>query len=289
MIASWFALSTDGAKVPGRDCPAEKWSERGRMIDMVLAEIGRISWLEGSALAGTMLVAGFVMGFLGFGSSIIIVMVVSQVMEPVIAVPIATLITLPAMVQLLPDAVRHAERGFVVPYGLATIVTAPLGTWVLVSAEPEIMKVAISVFVLAMVALLYRGWRPARPLGTVGVVGVGLAASLIQGAAGVGGPPAVAVALSRSGEARRVRANVICALTTLSCSSLIPLFWFELITPRVAILGMALFPLYSAAVWFGARYFSRQGHGQYRAAALLALAATGLVTLVLSVRDYSSG
>jgi uncharacterized membrane protein YfcA len=256
------------------------------MLQSLLAEIGPIPWPHALAMAVTMLVAGFVMGFLGFGASIIIVVVASQILGPVAAIPIATLISLPAMAQLLPNAVKHAERRFVIPYGLATFATAPLGVWVLVSVEPALIKIAISVLVLAMVAMLYRGWKPARPLGTVGIVGVGLAASVIQGAAGVGGPPAVAVALSRTGEATVVRANVICALTALSMSSMIPLVWFGLLTPRILIICAVLFPLYPAAIWVGARYFSRGGHGYYRTAALAALAAMGIVTGVLSARDY---
>jgi uncharacterized membrane protein YfcA len=237
-------------------------------------------------MAGTMLVAGFIMGFLGFGASIIIVMVISQILSPVVAVPIATLITLPAMVQLLPNTVKHAERQFVIPYGLATLVTAPLGTWVLVSVEPALIKAAISVLVLSMVGILYRGWQPARPLGMPGIVGVGFVASLIQGAAGVGGPPAVAVALSRSGEPTVVRANVVCALTALMVSTMIPLIWFGLLTPRTLLISAVLFPVYSVAIWLGARYFSRGGLGYYRNAALIALAAMSLITGALSAYDY---
>jgi hypothetical protein len=58
------------------------------------------------------------------------------------------------------------------------------------------------------------------------------------------------------------------------------------LTPRILIICAVLFPLYSAAIWVGARYFSRGGHGYYRTAALAALAAMGIVTGVLSARDY---
>ena len=98
----------------------------------------------------------------------------------------------------------------------------------------------------------------------------------------------MAVALSRTGEAAVVWANVICALTALSCSSIIPLFWFGLFTARVMILGAVLFPLYSLAVWFGARYFSRAGKEHYRTAALAAPALMGVITLMLSAGDYFS-
>ena len=50
--------------------------------------------------------------------------------------------------QLLPVAVRLADRPFVVPFGIASFVAAPLGTFVLVTLDPAIMKMAIAAFVL---------------------------------------------------------------------------------------------------------------------------------------------
>ena len=113
------------------------------------------------------------------------------------------------MIQLLPNGAHFAERPYVIPFGLASFAAAPLGAWVLVSIDPEIMKMAISIFVLVMVVMLYRGWRlPDRP-GWALLLGAGAAAGFVQGAASVGGPPAVVVALSRAGTTQRQRANVI--------------------------------------------------------------------------------
>lgn len=237
-------------------------------------------------VTGTMLLAGFIRGFVGFGASLIIVMVLSTVYGPAAAVPIATLSGLPAMIQLLPNAVRHAERGFVIPFGVASFLAAPVGTWFLISSEPALMKILISSFVLLMVAMLYKGWKlpPNAGLGVFTVAGV--VSGLVQGSAGVGGPPAVAVALSRAGTTDQQRSNVIGAVAALSVCA-IPALWINnLFTIEVFLISVLLFPLYFGGTWLGARFFSGRGHRHFRAGALLILAVIGVVTLALAMEDY---
>jgi uncharacterized protein len=104
----------------------------------------------------TVLIAGVLRGFVGFGSSLVIVMVLSIAVGPPAAVAIAGLSGLGPVAQLLPVAFRSSERSFVIPFALLTFVAAPIGTLVLVAANPAIMKIVISMFVLAMVAMMYR-------------------------------------------------------------------------------------------------------------------------------------
>ncbi len=237
-------------------------------------------------VVGTMLLAGFIRGFVGFGASLIIVMVLSTVYGPAAAVPIATLSGLPAMFQLLPNAVRHSERAFVIPFGVAAIIAAPMGTWFLISSEPAMMKILISSFVLLTVVMLGQGWKLPPGAGIGVFTGAGIISGLVQGSAGVGGPPAVAVALSRAGSTDQQRSNVIGAVAALSVCS-IPALWMNgLFTRDVVLISVLLFPPYFAATWIGSRFFSGRGHKHFRTGALLILAVIGVVTLYLAIRDY---
>jgi len=92
------------------------------------------------SIASGIFLAGFIRGFVGFGASIIIVLVLSFILGPHEAVPIAALSGLPSMLQLLPTAIKHSEKVFVLPFGLAAFFAAPLGTWILVIVNPELMK-----------------------------------------------------------------------------------------------------------------------------------------------------
>ena len=244
----------------------------------------RLMWVAAACLLG-----GFLRGFVGFGGALVTVPVLSLAFGPHVAVGAASIMALPSVVQLLPEAVRFAERPVVMPVCIATILTAPIGSWILVTASPAIMKIAISAVVVAMVAVLASGWtlksEPRLPtLVTAGVLG-----GLVQGSAGVGGPPVVAIALSRPGAAKSQRANVLALMTAIALSSITPAIYFGLYSQPAVALGVVLFPVFTFAVWLGSRYFTQGGHQFFRRAALAMLMAVAVSTLVLAVHGYFAG
>lgn len=234
----------------------------------------------------TAIVAGFLRGFVGFGAALVNVPVLSLVYGPLMAIPVANLISLPGAVQLLPDALRHGERAIVVPTAVAMLLAAPLGTWVLVSVDPRIMKMVIAVLVIALVALLARGWRLAGEPGLAVLLGAGAAGGLVQGVAGVGGPPVVAVALSRPGTASQQRGNVLGVMTTVSLAALLPMWLHDMFTREVLVLSLLLLAPTIVSTWVGSRYFAGRGQGQFRRAALVVLALVAVVTFGSALRDF---
>ena len=105
-----------------------------RMIDSMLALLSlsgvSLTLMNFLIVLLTMLVAGFVRGFVGFGSALIIIMILSAIFGLLFAVPFATLTGIPSAVQLLPTAYRHSEKAFVLPFGVsAVIVDQEPGYW----------------------------------------------------------------------------------------------------------------------------------------------------------------
>lgn len=247
---------------------------------------GDLSALQLLLIATSACVAGFIRGFLGFGGALVIILTLNIVLGPLAAIPIACLSGLPSTAQLLPDALRLSERAFVVPFGLSSFLAAPLGTWILVSVDPALMKIAISILVLALVGMLHIGWRFKSQAGAPALLVAGTLTGIVQGSAGVGGPPAVAIALSRPGTSEQQRANVIGAVTVLALCALLPMWYAGLFSRAVIVQSVAIVPLYVLTTWIGARYFSASGKGHYRGAALLTLAASATVTFTIALLDY---
>ena len=259
--------------------PAWLYDLIGQASGVTFSQVGLLAFV-------TALIAGYVRGFVGFGSSLIIVMVLSVVVGPPAAVGIAGLSGVAIVVQLLPNAVRYAERPFVVPFGLSTFLAAPIGTWVLVIADPAAMRILISLFVLMMVAMLYRDWRPRRADAPGFLLSAGFVAGAVQGASGVGGPPAVAIALAREGTAQTQRANVIGATSALTLCGLPALWYNGVLTREVVVISLVSIPFYMVGTWLGAVFFNQYGNRHFRNAALLSLAIVGVLTLLLATRDY---
>ena len=261
------------------------------MLEHITSLIGNVSLIALAVAAASVIIAGFLRGFVGFGGALAMVMILSVVLGPLTAVPISSLSGVPATFQLLPSVLRDADRRFVLTFGIVSIIVAPFGAFVLVSADQDIMKMAISGFVLVMVVMLYREWRLAHRFGKMGgvTVSAAIAAGLIQGAAGVGGPPAVVVALARGGSATTQRANVLGAVTSLNVCAWIPFWYFGLYTHDVVVISLIVIPLYMLTTWAGARLFSAGGMRHYRNVALLALAVIGVATFAVAVRGYLVG
>jgi hypothetical protein len=239
-----------------------------------------------AAVCAAAFIGGFMRGFVGFGAALVALPVMSLAYEPRLAVATMTVVGIPTLIQLLPDAIRTSERSIVIPISLAILFSAPLGTWILVSVSPALMKVVISALVVVMVAMLMGGWRLERDVGRPVLVGAGVASGLIQGAAGIGGPPAVAVILSRPGTPTQQRGNVLALMTAVSLSSLLPLLYFGLFTKQAIVTGLLLLPIYVGSVLLGSRYFTYGGARHFRNAAMATLALIGVATLLASLRDY---
>ena len=247
-----------------------------------------LTGLDVLLITSGIILAGFIRGFVGFGASIIIVLVLTFILGPHKAVPIAALSGLPSMLQLLPTAIKHSEKQFVLPFGLAAFFAAPLGTWILVIVNPEVMKICISCFVLLIVYFLYRDVRFRKAEYPALLISIGATAGFIQGAVGMGGPPAVALALSRRADTEKQRANVIGAVTMLNLCSLIPLWYYNFFSTNVVITSVTCIPLYILATWLGTRFFSRFGQEYFRNGALLVLACIGTIALIKSAFNYSN-
>lgn len=231
-------------------------------------------------------VGGFMRGFVGFGGALVTVPALTLAYQPRMAVAAMALVGLPSLIQLMPDAVRHSEHRIVLPMSLAILLTAPLGTMALISISPALMKIVISGLVVVMVAMLMRGWRLEKEVRRPVLLTVGAVSGLVQGIAGIGGPPVVAVILSRSGPPAQQRGNVLAALTAVSLASLLPLWYFGLFTKPAVVIGLVLAPLYVLSTSLGSRYFAIGGARHFKRAAMVTLAVIGVVTLLESIRGY---
>ena len=234
-------------------------------------------------------VGGFMRGFVGFGGALVTIPALTLAYEPRLAVAAMTIAGLPSLVQVLPDAVRNSEHRIIVPMSLAILLTAPLGTLALVSIDPALMKIVISALVVVMVAMMFRGSEFQKEVGRPILLAAGIVSGLVQGIAGIGGPPAVAVILSRPGPPAQQRGNVLAALTAVSLASLLPLWYFGHCTKAAIVIGLVMAPLYVLSTTLGSRYFAYGGARHFRRAAIATLAVIGVVTFLASVRSYLAG
>ena len=230
-------------------------------------------------IVGATMIGGFLRGFVGFGGALALVPVLALAVGPRVAVAVASLVGLPAVFQLLPEAFRHADRRRVGPIAVAILAAAPIGSLILTRLDQRIMTGAIGLVIMLLAVLTWkapRGESIRRPW--VGIA-AGAVSGLLQGAAGVGGPPSVAVLVAQGGEPRRLRANVLASTAAISICGAVSHLSFGLFTHKAMIIASVLLPIFLGCTLLGSHFFLRGGSQYFRGAALAILMGIGLLAV----------
>ncbi|MEM7250613.1 MAG: sulfite exporter TauE/SafE family protein [Pseudomonadota bacterium] len=249
------------------------------MFDVV-ATPGFLAALAVSALAG------FMRGFLGFGSGMLMAPVFAVLFGPTATVGVIVLMESVVTIQLWPSVRKQIEWRIVAPMGAVAAAMMPIGSWLLVSLDPDSLTRLIAIVVLVSVLILAMGWRYQGTKRPSASVGVGAISGVLMAATSLGNPPVALYFLSSGDEAATSRANFTGYFAVTLVALIAWMLAMGLIDTSVGLLAAAMLPVFSLASWAGARFFQRSDDQLYRRAALLLLA---LVAGYVLVRDYFGG
>ena len=250
------------------------------MIDLLPIEVSFLG-LIGCSVA--IALGGFLRGFLGFGAALLMVPILSNILTPAVGLVIMYLVEVPTVLYLMPPALKTGKVKVVLPMVLALLFTIPIGFYFVVSLDPEIIRIVISVMVILMVALLASGWKPKGVINIWTMIMGGGFSGLVNGAAGVGGPPFVTVLMARNDDAEVTRSNIIITMGCMSLLTTLTQFVYGMMTVNLLIVSAFAFPIYIGFTWLGAKYFNQSGISYFRKAALLMLILIALITIVINI------
>ena len=231
--------------------------------------------------AGFALLAGFVRGFSGFGGALMFVPLCGLLYDPRVAVVSLWVIDACSTAPILPPHLRRAAWREVVPLLIGSMVALPLGVWILAHSDPQPLRWAICIMVLASTAALATGWRYQQAPTTPVSLAVGGVAGFTNGAVGIGGPPLVLFWLGGRSDSSLVRSNIFAYFAVSTVLTLGLYAWYGLFTRPLVLLGLALVPFYAAGLAAGNRLFRRASDTLFRRIALWLCAASALLGLPL--------
>jgi uncharacterized membrane protein YfcA len=257
------------------------------MLDLLLnlllpAEVS-IWGLIGCGIA--IALGGFLRGFLGFGAALLIVPILSTILTPAMGLVILYLIDVPTNIYLMPPAIKKGNVRKVLPMIIAILCTIPIGFYFVYSIDPEIIRIVISFLVICMVILLASGWKPKGEIKIWTMIMGGSISGLVNGAAGVGGPPYVTVLMARNDNVETTRSNIILTMGFMSLFTLLTQIFYGMVSFNLVKVSIIAFPIYLGFTWFGARYFNKSGSGYFRKGALIMLITIALVTIGISTKQ----
>lgn len=174
-------------------------------------------------LAFSLLVAGIVRGYAGFGFSGLVVAAGALVTSPLLLVPVVIAIEVALSVQMIRSIGPQADWRRVWLLGAGVILGIPFGLWALTTLPEDGARIAISGFILLMCFILLAGFKIAEQRGAAVNIAIGGLAGMAN-AAGMGGMPVAAYFTAQSLRPAVFRATLVAFFPILDLVSL-PLYW----------------------------------------------------------------
>lgn len=223
--------------------------------------------------------AAFVRGYSGFGSAALIIASASLVTHPLNFVAVVTFADFLMTFQQWSGARRDVDWQRVGWLTAGAVVGVPLGLWLLTGISIDAARVVISVYVLAMCALLLTGWSLRRSAGAVAHLGTGLVSGMAN-ASGAGGLPVAIFFAAQPMLAAAFRATLIAYFFALDLYTA-PMLWAHgLITQDSLVAVVLSLPLMVAGIRLGGRHFLNTDPQDFRRFAIWLLAGLALLGLV---------
>jgi len=199
------------------------------------------------------LLGGLVRGAAGFGGALVMVPLLATVSLPAAAVSLVLVIECAGYVDML----RHTGRGIhwrsIAPLTVAAIVTVPIGVYGITHLPVPLMTRLIAACVMASALVLMSGWRYARTPALSVTLGVGAVSGLLEGVAGLPGPPVALFLYGGPQSARTVRNNLVGYFLVLDLLALAAFALQGSVTREVLSLAALSLPLSLLANWGGVR------------------------------------
>jgi uncharacterized protein len=223
--------------------------------------------------------AAVVRGFSGFGFSLLAITALSLVFPPQDILPPIFMMELAASVSLLPAIWRDVHWRSLVPLAMGAVVGTPIGVWFLTRLPPVPLQLALSLFVLVTVALLWAGYSLKRMPNVPTTFAAGTAAGLANGAFGIGGPPAILFYFATPAGAAAGRASLTVFFLALDVIGLAFLSGMAgLVNTQSATRALMWLPFLLAGIWIGNRFFKGVDQVKFRKFVLALLA--GMAVLI---------
>ena len=237
-------------------------------------------------IALVVIFSGFLRGFIGFGSGLLMIPILSYFYSPVFAMVFNIVIEIPATIYLTFVGIKKANLKEITPMMATMMLIIPFGTIFLVSVDEQIIKTLMSILLIFFVILIGSGWRIKSTITKYVLVLGRTISGLMQGATGMGGPPYVTVLLSKNDSDEVARANILVITSGLVISAIMSLYYFGLFTKDILFTGAITAPVYVFATYIGTRFFNFSGNKYYRNSSLVALGIVGVATLIGALMNH---
>ena len=133
-----------------------------------------------------------------------------------------------------------------------------------------------------LIGMLSYGWSFKRKIGLKTMIASGSAGGLVQGIAGMGGPPIVTILLARGDSPDISRSNILLLMAGIVFFSIASQLFYSLMTVELVIIGILASPIYILTTFLGSKFYNSRGKRVFKRIALLLLTLIAISTFIAS-------
>jgi len=220
--------------------------------------------------------AGLIRGFAGFGGPATMLVILTWFMTPVQVIAKVLVIECIAVTSLAWRVRQEINWRISITLTLPTLLSMPIGHWLLTHTDPELMRRFISFAILLSCVLMLMQWRYRTRLTRLRLIAVGLVGGVIIGASYIA---MVVVAVILMGPYDRNESRTLFLFWSFCVS-----VWYVVLSVISGQTGlqsvataMPAAATYFLGSWIGANWFAHATEASYRRYALFLLSALALI------------
>jgi uncharacterized membrane protein YfcA len=227
---------------------------------------------------------GCVKGLTGFGFALTAVATLVLIAPPSSVVPVVLLMNSLMNLFLVFGVRRDIQIRRMLPLVIASVAGLPLGTYILVVADADVLRIVIGLLILLFATALLLGFRIAVKRKRLSSGVVGAASGILTGSVSMAGPPVVLFLSNLGLQKRTFRANLVAYFLCINLAA-IPLYYAGgLLTARVFRMFALLLPALALGGFTGAKLVNRVSERTFRRITLAIVMVAALMAIITGLR-----
>ena len=231
---------------------------------------------------GIGLAGGLVQGYTGWGAAMLMMPLMTLVYPPIEALALLVVGGLLVSAQLYPSAIREFNWTDMRILLLTLILLTPIGSIILLSMDPNLVRKIIGGFLVLVSVLVLSGWQYRGKRGAAAAFLFGGVAGIINGFAGLGSPILAIYIMAFPGQASTQRSNLIVASGLIIFTIMIIFSLNGIMAWSLILTGILLAPTQMIGASIGARIFAYSPQEYFKKITLIIILILGVAVIIFS-------
>ena len=231
----------------------------------------------------TMFAGSTVLSTVGFGIGMTTTPVLLFVFEPQTVVVVVNTVSIGLFGLIIYQNRSEIPVRSVAPWSLAGLIGVPIGVFVLSSASASILRIGITVLIIALTVVTALNLQNIIPRSRVFGLGVAVVVSALLNSLGIGGPLMALYILGQGWSRNAVRGSLAFYFVIVEASGVVGYGFTGLLTgERVALILITVTPVL-LGFWLATFLVRRMNEAVFRRAVVVVIVATSLMVLARDV------